>query len=775
MKPMVYTREGQLLGTLSHACRIRCRQVHNDLWTASFCLPLQDPQNDLLSGVYPLVALYDGTRPLGLYRVFGEAEAPMRGQALRRYECEHVLAFLLDERIDEALELGGTWDTRRVLEALLARQSEPRWVLGSCQFSFHFQYLWEAEDLLSALYSVPRCFEARYRWTFDTGKRPWTLNLVRDDEAPVCELRLGRNERSIRRSRDMSALCTRLYCLGSGEGVNRTSIRDAAQNKTGLPYIDSPNIKRYGILARHLIDTSVSNADLLYEKGKALLREMEEPRIGYSVEAADLHRLTGLPADRMEPGRRVRVTDSALGLCFESTILEVEKEDVDGDPLGMKLVLSNKAGDAAKELETLSRRTAITAQYAQGATNLFPLQIMDNADAQHPARLRFFVPESCARINRVLLSYTLSPFRAYSTGNESGGGTILTTLEGGAGMQTSSAGGQSTQTSSGASQSRGTTRTRTLTETVTTSQPVSDGQARDYTGGPVTVLGQAMDRTGAAAGSTGMSGEVNTGLGRNASGAMTRTGEAGQGSTGTALASLSISDAGSHTHGGTGHSHGTYAHSHSVGQARTGTASPRTTTESTGMNSAGSHSHSLSQNSHSHTVYGHTHGMAHWHTLDGHSHSLGGHVHDMSHQHRFPHAHSVQVAVTIPELEVTLEGHTHTVQVPAHTHSVDIPAHSHSVSVPMHSHALVYGIYEGGMAGGVQVRVDGKPIPEEALLDSGGRARTEIDVVPYLSMTGGRITRGAWHVVELVPDRLTRIEADLFVQTFVTSWNGGSY
>ena len=167
--------------------------------------------------------------------------------------------------------------------------------------------------------------------------------------------------------------------------------------------------------------------------------------------------------------------------------------------------------------------------------------------------------------------------------------------------------------------------------------------------------------------------------------------------------------------------------------------------------------------------------MAHWHTLDGHSHSLGGHVHDMSHQHRFPHAHSVQVAVTIPELEVTLEGHTHTVQVPAHTHSVDIPAHSHSVSVPMHSHALVYGIYEGGMAQGVQVRVDGKPIPEEALLDSGGRARTEIDVVPYLSMTGGRITRGAWHVVELVPDRLTRIEADLFVQTFVTSWNGGSY
>ena len=39
----------------------------------------------------------------------------------------------------------------------------------------------------------------------------------------------------------------------------------------------------------------------------------------------------------------------------------------------------------------------------------------------------------------------------------------------------------------------------------------------------------------------------------------------------------------------------------------------------------------------------------------------------------------------------------------------------------------------------------------------------------------GRIQRGQWHVIELVPDQLTRIEANLYAQCFIQSLGGGDY
>ena len=63
--------------------------------------------------------------------------------------------------------------------------------------------------------------------------------------------------------------------------------------------------------------------------------------------------------------------------------------------------------------------------------------------------------------------------------------------------------------------------------------------------------------------------------------------------------------------------------------------------------------------------------------------------------------------------------------------------------------------------------MDGTAIPPEKVSGS------EIDVIPYLSKdNNGRIVRGMWHEVSGVPDKLTRIQADLFVQTFVTSYTG---
>ena len=505
------------LGILKNACKVGYAHVMNDLWTGSFSLPAPDPDNERCQAVHSIVELFDGDRSAGLYRICEEPEMEYRTEnALHAYSLEHVLAFLFDDRIDGVLELGGTGvTTGQIIERLLSYQTVRRWRLGICEFSYQFQYSWESEDLLNAIYSLPKCFSEPYHWTFDTSVTPWKLNLLKGEAVPSCELRYGRNERGIRRGRDLSSLCTRLYCSGSGEGVNRTTIRDAAANQSGLPYIDSPNISRYGVIARHLIDRSVTSPDLLYEKGKAYLKELEEPRVSYTLSALDLFRKTGLDRDRMEEGRCIRVLDDGIGMSFTSTILEIRKEDVDGDPLGAEVVIANRSEDVSGTIENLSARAAITAAYAQGATNLFPLQIMDNADSAHPARMKFYVPETCSRINQVLLSYTLSPFRAFSTGAAAGGFQADVTADG----------GQSTRTSSTQSTGKGTSAARTVVETLTSSQPISDGQQRDFTGGSVDASGAYINDTQAASGSTGSIGEQTTGVSRNGSGAMTSTGE----------------------------------------------------------------------------------------------------------------------------------------------------------------------------------------------------------------------------------------------------------
>jgi len=93
------------------------------------------------------------------------------------------------------------------------------------------------------------------------------------------------------------------------------------------------------------------------------------------------------------------------------------------------------------------------------------------------------------------------------------------------------------------------------------------------------------------------------------------------------------------------------------------------------------------------------------------------------------------------------------------------------VSIDAHTHGTIYGIFEGEKAGSITIKVDGTAIPNVS-----GTSADELDIVAYLEKDEeGRIRRGAWHTVELVPDKLTRIEANLFVQTFVQSVGGGDY
>jgi len=100
---------------------------------------------------------------------------------------------------------------------------------------------------------------------------------------------------------------------------------------------------------------------------------------------------------------------------------------------------------------------------------------------------------------------------------------------------------------------------------------------------------------------------------------------------------------------------------------------------------------------------------------------------------------------------------------------VTVPNHSHGINIPSHTHELQFGIYQGSTASAVTIKVDGKAIPAS-------NPGQDINIIPFLSVdAGGRVQRNTWHTVEIVPNRMTRVVANIFMQIFTNSRGGGDY
>lgn len=806
----VYNQSGQMLAVLDSADKIGYELKHNDLWTGSFSLAANDPKNDFCQA-HNLVKLPDGPRQTGLYRIVGMPNGEETGLgSVKTYSLEHVMATLLDDVLFGYHEVGGTGVyTRTVMQYILDRQTTTRWRLGTVDFNDQFQYHFENVSLLSALLSLGEVLADEYTWDFDTSTTPWTVNLRRADSAAGCGIHYGRNLVSITKSMDATALITRLYPLGYGEGVNQLNIKEANNN---VPYIDADTIGTWGVKCSVWTDTRIQDAATLKARAQAVLEGYKNPYLSYTAKAVDLYRETGFSWDNFMPGKLVKVMDGEHGINFDARIVTISKRDVNGDPGDIEITIANAARDAADSINTLADRVGIGELYSQGATNLFAIPFADNADASHPAKFRVYIPEGMVRINKMLLSWQIVAFRAYSTGAAAGGGTT----------RTSSSGGGSTQT---------TTTNDTVVYTseyggdcvVSTSQRVvaknSDGGTEliGWTFGPrdngVSADGAVMTTTKASLST------LNTGAGSSHHHGMGHTHDI----SGHHHSMDHYHETYSHSHTVNAHSH-YYAHYHAGGShyhqvnshwhnvnshwhyvasgggwtesvtGSTDSDAPYTSSESantgwpryndqyeyytndsspgtdskspntTGAKQSGSDRNNTGDTDL--TTLGAKAGSSWKSNTDdesSHTHPLTVHSHGMDHFHRL-------ASFTIPPLSIEIPAHGHNVRIPGHNHSVTIPAHTHDLTLPDHTHDIVYGIYEGSRASSVTIKVDNTTVPAAEI------SSREIDVSGYLSKDEkGKIRRGTWHEIQIVPDQLTRIEANLTAQVFVQSVGGGDY
>lgn len=764
----VYDQGGKLLTVLDNADAVSYELKHNDLWTGSFSLPTGDPKN-VYCQAHNLVRLPDGSRDTGIYRIIGmpSAEETAAG-GMREYSVEHVMATLLDDVLFGYHEIGGEGiTTRQVMQYILDQQVVKRWALGTVAFSDEYQYKFENVSLLSALLSLGEVLTEEYTWDFDTSATPWVVSLRKADASDGCGIHYARNLVGIEKTMDASALVTRLYPLGYGEGVNQLNIRSV---NGGVPYLDADTASTWGIKCSVYADTRIEDAAVLKARAAAVLEGYKNPYITYTAKAIDLHRMTGQSWDNYMPGKRVRVMDGEHGISFAARIVSISKKNLRGDPGSVKITIANAVRDVADSINTLADRVGIGELYSQGATQIFAIPFADNADPEHPAKMRFYIPSGLVRINRMQLSWELSAFRAYETGAAAGGSTT----------QTSSSGGGSTATSSSSEDVACTSESGGET---TISQPMrilsSDG------GGSATAIGDFSNIDGAGHATAPNTTGLETAVVADHTHQMGHT---------HALAGH-IHTIGEHSHT-MGHTHKMGDHSHTIPHHRhdmashkhaetnagqTGTASPNYTGyASPVMNAAGS---TVSTGGASSSSTGGTtlttdssgdlttggcqrSGAAAPNTL-----AAGGHSHTIpAHTHSFQHAHKVVFSINVPGFTVNIPAHTHNVKIPGHNHRVTIPAHTHELTLPDHTHDITYGIFEGTTARSVRLLVDGAEVPSEAI------SKRELDISAYLEKDeDGKITRSAWHTVELVPDKLTRIEANLFAQTFIQSTGGGDY
>jgi len=427
----VYDNSRRLTGILHNAYNVVERQRLNSVGTLSFTLPDGDTKNGLCEP-FGFVSWDSGQ----LYRIMpSQTDVNELGEIV--YECEHVIATLIDQVMFGQHVSGENGpSTADAVRWLLERQNQRydpwgggwvpdpgkhrNWVLGDCEFNHRFEYGWEQETILHALWSVANPFTEPYRWDFDTSVYPFVLHLRRLSADPADALFIRRRKNMMRlvKTSDPSLLCTRIFPLGQGEGVNQVNIRDV---NGGVPHLQSPPdvVARYGTIERVWIDRRYTDSASLRDAASAMLAAMQEP---YEEYEADMAILGDARFFTPELGRLVDV--DGLKRTWITGIDFHHNEE-----RGSRLFIANKPRDIAGSIADLADRQRIEMAYAQGATQFHERDASGNCAFNAPLLLKVFIPDSMQIINFVKLDVEVSRFRLPFAVTEGGGGRLETIFQ----------------------------------------------------------------------------------------------------------------------------------------------------------------------------------------------------------------------------------------------------------------------------------------------------------------------------------------------------------
>lgn len=401
----VFDASRRRVAILENAYGASEQQRINAVWGLAFSLPWDDPKNKFCNPFW--YVRKDGGE---LYRIM-PSQMSVDETGSISYQCEHVLATLIDNVLFGYHVIGnlGVY-TADVIQYVLDHQRIKNWVLDQCDYRNQFEYGWEQESLLSALFSIATPLAGPYMWTTNTSVYPWRLSLKKLDikGKPEMYVRRRHNMTSFQREKDPQQIVTRLYPLGYGEGINQLKISEV---NGGIPYLQSPKsvTDKYGIIERVWVDRRYEDQESLKAAAQVMLDELQEPQFSYQVGFQELHQSD---YDRAAVGKRVRILFTETGETVDTYITEVERTY---DEISQStFIVANREASIASSLADMADRQRIEQTYAQGATQLYAQALQANCDSKNGAVMDFFIPREMRIVNQVLAKVRMGQFRALS-------------------------------------------------------------------------------------------------------------------------------------------------------------------------------------------------------------------------------------------------------------------------------------------------------------------------------------------------------------------------
>lgn len=424
----IFNRDRELVCILDKTVGVGYQLPLNALWKCTFTLSIDDPKNEYCIP-FNFVELYDDRRYIGLFRILPRVLKRSNNDFTITYQCEHVLSTLMDDVLFQYHQIGnkGVY-TKEVIRYVLDKQTTKRWKLRNCEFNRQFEYKWENENLLGALFSIPKPFDTKYIWKWDTQTNPgepWIIDLLPLSNEFKADIMYKKNMIDIEKTIDPTNITNRIYCLGYGEGVNQLNIKKVNNN---VPFVeDLTSQQEYGLKSTVLADRRFENAESLKSYGLKMLNELKKPYISYRVTCVDMFRLNSNLYEKFIPGDIVRIRDTEDDVIVDLPITDVNKSDMMGRPEQIQINIANKDKDIARSIADLQERSRINEIYAQGATNQMIIPFADNADNDNPAVIKLYIPDTMVRVNKCILNFSFEAFRAYNKGMASGGGDYYST------------------------------------------------------------------------------------------------------------------------------------------------------------------------------------------------------------------------------------------------------------------------------------------------------------------------------------------------------------
>lgn len=227
-----------------------------------------------------------------------------------------------------------------ILEHGIGGEVPVPWRFGSVVALVSGAYTFNGDDAYSIVESVSATMHNPW-WTYDFSQRPYVLSIVEAPEDKVCELRLDRNIRSLQVTEDRSRMYTRIWPIGRND------------MKLTERYLEK-NVSTYGVIDHtETNENMTTEADLRKWAGERL-DYFSEPQLTISVNAMDLHGITGEELDRLKLGCRCSVVLPDYGKTFSQRVVSLRWNDTISDPMNVQITLANVREDVAA---IISRQT----------------------------------------------------------------------------------------------------------------------------------------------------------------------------------------------------------------------------------------------------------------------------------------------------------------------------------------------------------------------------------------------------------------------------------